>query len=1416
MSSWRGNPNIPGNRPRFRSARVPYSPERQNLDGTVAAGERNPIPPPALFSAYSTSTLNAMHGTSAPQAASSSSTSCAAEQHAGPSIPPSWNLPSGCTQVPINIIVFHRRLIGRGSRPQIPLSRSCTPAPALPGVPEDGASIQYAGRNLSLGRASNIVASHMTMDPLQLATPDKSEHAPADLQQNVIGDEAAKTENETEATQLQQSATINSCDRHTTLQSAVQANTSEAQVKHSQESTAILGKGSPHDNIHVYQPMSKRSKRKISQSEHTPLSTPPAVLKERTLSQIETQIADTEKTETFRNEESPAQKLKTRRKKHRPKVIREDRKAKMHKPVDSTPDGKSPNLKVKRSYVRKKRTVSSVEKSSGPVSNQSISGGTEIAAPRTASVRRSLHFGLEEQRAQAYHIPTANSHHHNIENLVHGQSSLCSVTDSEVPVGQGQQVEMENSPGELAFDMSLKLNKMLDEYIQLPEVTPEPTEEVTIATSECFGKELAREQANTNNSSPASTRLPQPCMDALYESSYIKFMTKKRSQKVRPQCPSSIEPNSELINRLSAGSIFYAEHNGPKISEETFHKSSPWPVDNQTCDLNVRCKAPEGSSTSVSTVSYSDYLQGVASKLQHLDLNTEHVHRTEMSLSLAAPSVISFGGIYGMSNALIPYGDGVVVPYERPLQIVKRQRPRAKVDLDFETTRVWNLLMGSKAEPADGTDVEKEKWWHQEREVFQGRANSFIARMRLVQGDRRFSPWKGSVVDSVVGVFLTQNVADHLSSSAFMALAATFPPRSVNNSCKDNTTTQDNGQTIGTSGLGGKSMLDLFHNCVRPNPVLNREERSVNYEKRNMGPKDNASVNELIIGEKYSFDYKTANASVFNQQGTGMEQKAQQMSDFSSVELTTSTEILQEMQFQSEISSSQSVTSGTRQSRLLLSSGIPRNFVGGGSASAYRQLEDNFTHGKSLTTNGTISSEIEYQRLETVAVNGDDVGEPETSSLMMPFCSTIDYQQLDLRNEPIISSTSPNSSSERSGNKTASTALNCPETSTWPAANHEKNTGFEAPDLLEHESLFVMDETVAEPTRKEDEGTWKSGFTSYSGVLDTEAQTSRTKKTRTTSQKNTENFDWDKLHRQKFLNRLVRDHGSIDLEWLRDIPPDSAKLALPAPQDKSLVKSRDQFPFQSSSMQPQSSSHLPRLEGNIHARDLIPENPEPIIEEPASPREEECPETMENDIEDFDEDGEIPTIKLNMEAFAQNLEHCIKESNKELQSDDIAKALVTISSEAASIPLRKLKNVHRLRTEHYVALLFYRNVLYNNTNFQIHILLYSSTKKTAADILTSNVKLPKYEQVPCRTAMRGSFPLNGTYFQVNEVFADHKSSHNPIHVERKQIWSLQRRMVFFGTSVPTIFKGLTTEEIQQCFWRANSLQNAYPVIGQVL
>ncbi|XP_039128458.1 DNA glycosylase/AP lyase ROS1 [Dioscorea cayenensis subsp. rotundata] len=70
--------------------------------------------------------------------------------------------------------------------------------------------------------------------------------------------------------------------------------------------------------------------------------------------------------------------------------------------------------------------------------------------------------------------------------------------------------------------------------------------------------------------------------------------------------------------------------------------------------------------------------------------------------------------------------------------------------------------------------------------------------------------------------------------------------------------------------------------------------------------------------------------------------------------------------------------------------------------------------------------------------------------------------------------------------------------------------------------------------------------------------------------------------------------------------------------------------------------------------------------------------------------------------------------------------------------------------------------------------------------------------IPCRTAMRGRFPLNGTYFQVNEVFADNKSSKDPIVVPRNWLWNLPRKICYFGTGISTIFRGLTMEEIQFC------------------
>lgn len=87
-------------------------------------------------------------------------------------------------------------------------------------------------------------------------------------------------------------------------------------------------------------------------------------------------------------------------------------------------------------------------------------------------------------------------------------------------------------------------------------------------------------------------------------------------------------------------------------------------------------------------------------------------------------------------NALIPYnGGGVMVPFNGQIDISKKPNHRPKVDLDAETFKVWNLLMGKGGNAgAEKQDSEKENWWKEERKVFHGRVESFVARMHLVQG----------------------------------------------------------------------------------------------------------------------------------------------------------------------------------------------------------------------------------------------------------------------------------------------------------------------------------------------------------------------------------------------------------------------------------------------------------------------------------------------------------------------------------------------------------------------------------------------------------------------------------------------------------------------------------------------------------
>ena len=147
----------------------------------------------------------------------------------------------------------------------------------------------------------------------------------------------------------------------------------------------------------------------------------------------------------------------------------------------------------------------------------------------------------------------------------------------------------------------------------------------------------------------------------------------------------------------------------------------------------------------------------------------------------------------------------------------------------------------------------------------------------------------------------------------------------------------------------------------------------------------------------------------------------------------------------------------------------------------------------------------------------------------------------------------------------------------------------------------------------------------------------------------------------------------------------SARLALPAPEEKSIVSSTAPCVANTNPIAVINPVPLACLEGNLLRKEEHDASKcEPIIEVPATP-EPQCPEVVESDIEDavFEDPDEIPTIKLNFEEFTVNLQNYMQE-NMELQEGDMSKALVALDPNATSIPTPKLKNVSRLRTEHQV------------------------------------------------------------------------------------------------------------------------------------
>ncbi|CAH2059063.1 unnamed protein product [Thlaspi arvense] len=1292
---------------------------------------------------------------------------------------------------------------------------------------------------------------------------------------------------------------------------------------------------------------------------------------------------------------------KPKRKKHRPKVVKEDKPKRVPKPKPAVEgqESKTP----KRKYVRKKKEVNKDQEST-PVE---VSPAVEASGPAKKICRRALDFEVESCKPEN-RVNQSNSSDAKPESDNRGKQ-----TDSRSQEPEGCPIPLPGTPRrktsqskrkgkesringaqaakrrqgkETTWDTNLSGIQYVDlcEYQKMhwlcfndgqqketrsdaiisTSLAGDAQEDVSAFDSSCYiftsqGSASTFQGRQSFESSVGLEKTDKPIKNRTTGQARFRSLSSITEASEKLQAGRVLvktqATSSKTKKRATKSMISKTNQNTPLPNLGLFQASSTvrlyvnlmmmfFPADLPPQELWTRC--------------YS--VEAITEDLRVLDINRE------FSETALVPYAVDSTG-----NQIVIFtgGAGAIVP-STP---VKKRPPRAKVDLDNETDRMWKLLMENiDSEGVDGSDEQKAKWWEEERNVFRGRANTFISRMHLVQGDRRFTPWKGSVVDSVVGVFLTQNVSDHLSSSAFMSLAAEYPPKEVPVSNFD----------VGTSSMPSIKITYLDSEESMSNPTVVHNQSSVTFKNTEPGgEKDYVNSNETSrsSSEIASTDHesvgitrdpKDSSVEVDNTDQTYLVPSEDSAVTFQSSLVSDAPQHIERLASSSEINSEKDYYTAYLMLRQSLESALQQG------------------KGRDIVAGDSLSVEESKQKKQQEVVVSRNVSPSDCSSYVKEDFESLKGQtkSSDDSNEPFCCF----------GDLLRCEKPDIPESSSSvPSTKHKEGLVRETmiPDLNESTSCIHVQEGTENPESKQNRDSPRKDF----NPVDEAKSKAKGKKV---LKEKKEGFDWDSLRReaearvgkrgktsrtmdsvdweairtahvdevaetiksrgmnhklaeriQGFLNRLVTDHESIDLEWLRDVPPDKVKeylmsfkglglksvecvrlltlhhLAFPVdtnvgriavrlgwvplqPLPESLqlhllemypvlesiqkylwprlckldqktlyelhyqmitfgkvfctkskpncnacpmrgecrhfasafASARLSLPSTEKGMETPDKKYLPlhlpetlqREQGSevVHYSALTNRSSccEPIIEEPASPEPPECAEVSIADIEEafYEDPEEIPTIRLNMDAFANNLKKII-EHNTDLQDGDMSTALVALTAEAASLPMPKLKSISQLRTEHrvyelgdshplvaqfekrepddpcpYLLAIWTPGETIDSIEPAVSKCISQGIGKLCNDetcLSCSCIREAKSQTIPCRTATGGSFPLNGTYFQVNEVFADHDSSLTPINIPRDWLWDLPRRTVYFGTSIPSIFKGLSTETIQQCFWR---------------
>uniref|UniRef100_A0A0D9VG55 Demeter RRM-fold domain-containing protein n=1 Tax=Leersia perrieri TaxID=77586 RepID=A0A0D9VG55_9ORYZ len=315
------------------------------------------------------------------------------------------------------------------------------------------------------------------------------------------------------------------------------------------------------------------------------------------------------------------------------------------------------------------------------------------------------------------------------------------------------------------------------------------------------------------------------------------------------------------------------------------------------------------------------------------------------------------------------------------------------------------------------------------------------------------------------------------------------------------------------------------------------------------------------------------------------------------------------------------------------------------------------------------------------------------------------------------------------------------------------------------------------------------------------------------------------LRIQAFLKRVKKDHGNFDLDWLRYVPRESAKnylLSVLGLGDKSvdcirlLSLKHKAFPAICTKATPNCSacpfSAKCKYYNSSLARASLPPAEEHWHEHGKEQANIHTPGSLflsnVSHIPGFQQVCQ-PQIEINSPAGRESIYNCepiivippspdheYEESHneQELYEDDLCDIEDIISKVQYAVEIDLCSVKHMVNNGSWTAnsgkdlALFEERVPEDPCPYLLVVISCPDEHTVKGTVL-----------IPCRTATRGNFPLNGTYFQDHEVFADNSSSHVPIIISRECIWNLDRCIVYFGSSIHSITKGQTRQEIEDCF-----------------